>query len=287
MLLLLSLVHLLHWKICKPLILTMSTDYGDEELFKQPPKAENCPICHRMLPNLKTGKRFMPCCSKIICFGCEYAHKQEGRNGCACCNAELPKGMVGKLHERADANNSMAMALLGRMYLYGTDSVVQDVAKGKKLLLRASELGSVLANTELANMYDHAIHVAQDLKKTTHYLEQAAMAGCSHSRYNLGLHDMVLDGRSRLKIKEMPSHTNIHRAIKHWLLACEGGHPGVLECIKHCFMKGAASEADYDKALESYLQYLKNVKSANRDKAEAHNDNELLVFVPRRVFQRR
>ena len=45
----------------------------DEQLFKQPPLAEDCPICFQLLPTLITGYRYMSCCGKVICCGCIYA----------------------------------------------------------------------------------------------------------------------------------------------------------------------------------------------------------------------
>ena len=35
----------------------------DEELFKQPPPKEDCPICFLSVPNLATGQKYMACCS--------------------------------------------------------------------------------------------------------------------------------------------------------------------------------------------------------------------------------
>lgn len=64
------------------------------------------------------------------------------------------------------------------------------------------------------------------------------------------------------------------RAIKHWLLACEGGHPAALESIKCCFMKRTATKDDYEKALRSYQQYLEDIKSVERDEAFAYGESD-------------
>ena len=45
----------------------------DEKLFKQPPPAEDCPLCFLRLPLLATGWRYQSCCGKVICSGCDYA----------------------------------------------------------------------------------------------------------------------------------------------------------------------------------------------------------------------
>ena len=45
----------------------------DEDLFKQPPRREDCPICFLRLPTLDTGRRYKSCCGKKICSGCFHA----------------------------------------------------------------------------------------------------------------------------------------------------------------------------------------------------------------------
>ncbi|KAL3791043.1 hypothetical protein ACHAWO_010558 [Cyclotella atomus] len=157
------------------------------------------------------------------------------------------------------------MSVLGQVYVHGRYGGGQDQAKGMKLLLRASELGSVSASSTLADMYSNGIYVARDCKKTTHYLELAAKGGNAHARYYLGLEEMFLHGK-------------IDRAIKHWLLACEGGHPDALQGIRNGYTDGTASKADYEKALRSYQQYLDDVKSANRDKAAAHDEGYVYLL---------
>jgi hypothetical protein len=229
----------------------------DEELFKQPPKADDCPICLEMLPTLlSTGTRFMTCCSKTICSGCAYVCKRKGYDVvCPHCKVELPKSLAGiiqQLTKRVEANNADAMYALGIMYQEGKNGVEQDRFKGTKLLLRASKLGSVKANDALVRTC-----TSQDFNKGVHYSELAAKSGCPSSRFFLGNLD-ALRGK-------------MDRAIKHWQFACEGGNPAALTSILRCVKKGTATWADYRKALQSYQQYLKDVKTAERDEAAAHS----------------
>jgi len=46
---------------------------SDEELFKQPPPKEDCPICFLRLPTLITGREYQTCCGNEICTGCAFA----------------------------------------------------------------------------------------------------------------------------------------------------------------------------------------------------------------------
>ena len=52
---------------------------SDEDLFKQPPPKEDCPICFLLLPSLETGHRYKSCCGKTICTGCIYAPLNDDR----------------------------------------------------------------------------------------------------------------------------------------------------------------------------------------------------------------
>ena len=72
-----------------------SNDEHDKELFKQPPPAEDCPICFLQLPSLRTGWKYKTCCGKIICSGCSYAPVYDDRgnivdNPCPYCRTPFP-----------------------------------------------------------------------------------------------------------------------------------------------------------------------------------------------------
>ena len=58
-----------HKKECERFL----AEQHDEELFKQPPAADDCPICEYRLPMLVNGWRYMSCCGKVICSGCIHA----------------------------------------------------------------------------------------------------------------------------------------------------------------------------------------------------------------------
>ena len=49
-----------------------AADTHDENLFKQPPQPEDCPICSLLLPSMRTGtrSRYQSCCGIRICSGC-------------------------------------------------------------------------------------------------------------------------------------------------------------------------------------------------------------------------
>ena len=53
--------------------LRIAAELHDIELFKQPPPAEDCPLCFLRIPALESGSRYYECCGKVICCGCVYA----------------------------------------------------------------------------------------------------------------------------------------------------------------------------------------------------------------------
>jgi len=52
--------------------LRRAAELHDIELFKQPPRDEDCPICFLRLPLLGSGTKYKGCCGKTICSGCIY-----------------------------------------------------------------------------------------------------------------------------------------------------------------------------------------------------------------------
>ena len=65
---------------------------------------------------------------------------------------------------------------------------------------------------------------------------------------------------------------NINRAIKHYMIAVRRGSGDSLKQIKYLFSNGHATKDDYTKALQSYQEYLAEVKSVQRDKAAAADE---------------
>jgi len=58
-----------HKKECR----RRAAELHDVELFKQPPPAEDCPICFLRTPTLNLGWQYQSCCGKVICCGCLHA----------------------------------------------------------------------------------------------------------------------------------------------------------------------------------------------------------------------
>jgi TPR repeat protein len=236
----------------------------DKELFKQ---REDCPICFERSPTLITGSKYNSCCGKTICNGCVYAPLYDNQGNevdnkkCPYCRTPFPeseKEAVKRTMKRMEANDAEAINNLGCYYRDGNHGFPQDYTKAFKLFLRAGELGYSMAYGSIGYAYQHGEGVEVDKKKAIHYWELAAMGGNVQSRHNLGVMEMEAG--------------NTERASKHHTIAVRDGHADSLMEIKQLYLNGHATKEDYTKALKAYQDYLVEIKSVQRDKAAAVED---------------
>ena len=249
-----------HKKECRK----RAAELRDEALFKQPPLAEDCPICFLRLPLLETGYRYQSCCGKIICSGCIHAvDKMDREQKCSFCRTEAPKTddeeLIKRTRKRVNMGDAAAMRHLGYCYDKGLHGLSQDRVKALELWHQSAELGYTKAYNNIGIAYQQGFGVERDEKKAIHYTELAAMGGDIYARHNLGCSEA--------------NKSNYDRALKHFMIAVKGGHNGSLKAIKQLYINGRATRDDYAKALQAYQAYLVEIKSDDRDKAAAFSDN--------------
>ena len=250
-----------HKKQCERIVAALH----EEALFKQPPTLEDCPICFQLLPSLETGSIYKSCCGKTICSGCWYAnvHIDIKKQLCAFCRTQAPKTEKEsrrRIIKRIEAGDAVAIYNLGCDYTNGTDGYPIDYIKALELFQRAGELvGHAGAYANIGNAYFGGRGVEVDKKKAINKWELAAMGGDVQARHNLGCEEEV--------------QGNMNRAIKHWIIAVRSGNTCSLDAIKDLCTVGQATKEDYSKALQAYQAYLKEIKSAQRDRAAADDYN--------------
>jgi len=251
-----------HKKACERRV----AELHDIELFKQPPPAEDCPICFLQMPTIGAG-RYMTCCGKKICGGCWYSYavkkimKKKGDPLCPFCRTPEYTSHEDKIQrekKRAEMNDPKAIYYQGLSYITGFWGVTIDYTKALELWHRAAELGCKDAYYTIAYCYQGGMGVKVDKKRATYYYEQAAMMGDAKARYNLGNGEM--------------HEGNIDRALKHYMIGVRSGEPDSLETIKGLYSDGHVTKDDYTDALRSYQAYVSEVKSAQRDEAAAADD---------------
>ena len=219
------------------------------------------------MPTLRTGRKYQTCCGKTICSGCIRAPLYDNQGNkvdnkkCPFCRIPTPY-----TNEEADtrekklmeANVPIAIHNQGVYYEQGSDGYPQDYKKALELYHRAAKLGHIDAYCNIGYLYKFGLGVKVDKKKAVHYYELAAMKGDVVARCNLG--------NKELKAGDLD------RALKHFMIAVRSGDDGSLKRIQVLYSNGHATKVDYTKALQSYQEYLGEIKSVQRDTAAAANE---------------
>ena len=257
-----------HKRECKK----RAAELYDEQLFKDPPLPEECPICMLPLPiyDNHAGISFYLCCGKTTCNGCVYALvESEGVDLCAFCRtpgAESDEEQeVKQLEKLTEKGNARAFYKLGGSYENGSEGLPQNWAKANELYLKAGELGCAMGYFNLCLAYDNGSGVTIDKKKAKHYYELAAMNGDIDARHNLG----CMEGQAG----------NHQREFKHFKLAAMAGHKLSLNSVKDGYMNGHVTKDQYADSLREYQKSQDEMKSDARDKAHAYDlqEDELLA----------
>ena len=214
------------------------------------------------MPSLYTGIRYNSCCGKIICSGCVYSVRlTTGKSTCPFCRAKAPKTdeeILKREKKRVEVGDAQAMYELGCLYGNGMHGLPQNRDKALELYHRAGELGHSESYCNIGYIYSRGQGVEIDEKKARHYYELAAIGGDVVARSNVGNAEF---------------HANkMDRALKHYMIAVEGGSNESLKAIKYLYTTGRAAKDDYAKALRAYQTYLGEIRSDDRDKAAAFSD---------------
>ena len=246
-----------HKKACERRV----AELHDEELFKEHPPREDCPICFQPLPIGAGQTIFKTCCGKLICNGCIYSMGGEARRRgkiglCAFCREPTPSSdeeKVTRIKKLIEADNSHAFVALAGFYARGIKGIPQDMTKANDLYLRAGERGCPEGYNNLGFSYDNGRGVEVDKKKAQHYFELAAMNGNVLARHNLG----YVEGKAGY----------FHRAFKHFILSARAGYKDSLDVVKKGFMNGVITRDEYANTLRAYQSRQDEMKSDDRDRA--------------------
>jgi len=211
------------------------------------------------MPSITQVQVYMSCCGKIICGGCIHAVKSGDVDQlCPFCRTPAPftdAEIIERYEKRMDMNNDpISIYNIGNFYFKG-NGLPQNQAKGLELWHRAAKLGHNGSYCNIGNVYNLGVYVERDIKKAIHYWELAATSGDVRARCNLGFVEKQAG--------------NVDRALKHWMIAVEGGCKMSLDGIKEFYLNGHATKDDYTKALRLYQAYLDDIKSVQRDAAAA------------------
>ena len=157
-----------------------------------------------------------------------------------------------------EARDAEAIFTLGCIYSKGLHGMPQNHTKALELWRRAGELGHADSYCKVGCAYALGDGAEIDKKKARHYYELAAMGGDADARHNLG----NAEGRKG----------NMDRALKHFMIAVRNGYTGSMDAMRKLYSHGTVTKEDYTKALHSYQEYLGEIKSDQRDKAAAADE---------------
>jgi TPR repeat protein len=234
----------------------------DEELFKQPPPNEDCPICYLRLPIEGDQSMYQSCCGKMLCGGCDHANTVAAadteRFKCVFCRTETASSdelHIERLMKRVEANDAQAMVSLGGFYQLGMKGLRQDHAKALELYHKSAKLGNNIAHFALNACYREGGIVEKDTRKATYHGQLAAMAGNVHARYNLGCDEY--------------NAGNMDRAYKHWMISANDGCDLSMKEVQEGYKSGFVTKDDHAKTTRAYGNSIDEMKSDDRDRAAA------------------
>ena len=247
-----------HKKACKQRVVELK----DEQLYNQGhdrPEGDSCPICTQLIP-LPMFKHswFKECCMKKTCEGCVMAAHKRGMFDCAFCRTPFAAKDADKLamiQARAKRKDPEAIYHLGGKYFRGDLGLQKDVRKAVELWTEAAELGSIEALFNLGSAHCQGDGVQEDTAKGIQFWEKAAMQGHAEARHHLGCHE----GRQG----------NYDRAVRHLLISAKMGLDLSVERIKETFKEQLATKEQYAQALKGYQDAVEEMKSSDRDEAQA------------------
>ena len=240
-------------------------EISDDELFKDLPPIEECPICFLPMMMPLVIMTYMACCGKLLCEGCVMAAEAEMEdigNGnikrlCPFCRKKCvlqsDEQFVKRYKERMEVDDPCAYSSLGWAYFDGSFGLTPDINKTLELCNRAAELGSSTAHYDIANFYYYGEHVEKDLVKATHHYKLAAIGGHIGAHNNLGCDEKKAG--------------NLRRAMKHYIIAAKNGHEKAMKQIGPGYRAGIVTKEEYTSTLRSYQRSRDEVKSEERTQA--------------------
>ena len=142
----------------------------------------------------------------------------------------------------------------------GLGEVEKDELKGLDCLIRAVELGSAVACTQIGNCYDKGYGVSVNEARAASFERAGALRGDVVARYNIGY-------------SEYFNLDNHEIAIRHWKIAAEAGDQDSLDALKKIYNangkmpgKDFISKEEMDTVYRSGYGAQMEVKTEEREK---------------------
>ncbi len=229
-----------------------ATELRDDDLFTQQERSHHgeCPLCFLPMPLDNPKCMFHSCCSKIICFGCVYAHRRSsGGNRCPFCREPLvnEEEQRKRMMKRVKANNDPAALCQMGFMLYREG----DYDGALEYLTKAAELGALMAHYELGRMYWQGDGVEKDKEKAVYHWEKAAIGGHPNARVLLANYET--------------SNGRVERAVKHFIINANLGHEKSMKKLWEYYKDGDITKEDLEGTLRTHQAAIDAMKSPERE----------------------
>jgi len=236
----------------------------DDSLFNTPPPMPDCPICFLPLPHEGNACTNKPCCGKTICGGCEQAHWNTMglEKTCPFCRAPETRTVeetMALMRKRVELNDAELTFCLGCHYDIDFDAAFpKDSKKAFELYLRAADLGSLRACTNVSGAYERGEGTEIDKDKARFYLEKGAKLGQVKARHKLGC--LAAGG------------SNYELAFRHWKISARAAFQPSLDKIAEGYKKGMLSKEEYTEVLRASQNTKSESWSKDRETAARIED---------------
>ena len=212
------------------------------DLFAPLPPTEDCAICFLPLSRFRPNSSYWACCGNMICTGCvgeneasikkQNEEKSAGKKvafTCPFCR-ELPPSSymydddecVRRLEARALKKDYIAVRSLGCYFYEGIYGLPKDDLKALDYWIRAVELGSPHACTDIGLCYSDGCGISKDMERKALFYIIGAMRGDIYARHNIGN-------------SEYNDRGNPEVGIRHWKIAAEAGSQPSLNKLKDIY----------------------------------------------------
>ena len=252
------------------------------DLFAPLPPTEDCAICLVPLSPVKSNAMYKACCGKEICLAChkenEVAIEKQNAAGkkiaftCPFCREPVPTTDLETrrvLQARCLQNDHMALHWFGELYRKGHGGLAKDDLKALDYYIRAAELGSAVACTQIGTSYFKGDEVSVNEERAALFHRLGALRGDVYARNNIG----------SLEYHTFGNHEN---GIRHWKIAAEAGLQESLNALKKIYNadgKRPGKELITKEYLESTYRACHDaqmeVKTEEREKH--HRDPEIIM----------
>ena len=208
------------------------------DLFAPLPSTEDCAICLVPLPRIKFEKWYQTCCGKEICWACfkeneESIKKQNDEKSagkkvtftCPFCREPEPTSKEEyfcQYQTRCLQNDPYALGFMGAAYQIGGLGLPKDDLKALDCYIRAVDLGSSAACSQIGIIYHEGNGVAVDKERAALFERIGALRGSIAARHRIGCIEYYSLGNNEI-------------GIRHWKFAAEAGNQRSLNKLRDIY----------------------------------------------------